>query len=115
MKPPEWFGPALAKAQAEDRRMKAFNDWWTQFTKGVDSTMFGHFTETDKQMFLSCWQAASLPPEHEKFIAGFLLEMYQTMVDPVEEFHGTIKELCELLLERAREDRQAIWDLDRSS
>jgi hypothetical protein len=53
---------------------------------------------------------AVTPKEHLKYIQQFLLEMYQTMVDPVEEFHGNIEELCELLLKRAREDRQALED-----
>lgn len=43
---------------------------------------------------------------HNKHIQCWLTEMYQTMVDPVEEFDGNIEQLCKLLLERAREDRE---------
>lgn len=50
-----------------------------------------------------------LPDDHIKHVKAFLLEMYQTMVDPVEEFQGNgIAELCQLLLKRAREDREAL-------
>ena len=43
---------------------------------------------------------------HEKYVSDFLLEMYQTMIDPVEEFSGNIEQLCELLLKRAQQDRE---------
>ena len=46
--------------------------------------------------------------EHSKCIQRFLLEMYQTMVDPVEEFDGNIQKLCALLLKRARDDRELL-------
>lgn len=58
--------------------------------------------------------APSPPPDHLKHIQRFLLEMYQTMVDPVEEFDGNIEQLCALLLKRAREDRQALEDVARA-
>jgi hypothetical protein len=48
------------------------------------------------------------PPDHLKHVQRFLLEMYQTMVDPVEEFDGNIQEVCALLLRRAREDREKL-------
>jgi hypothetical protein len=37
--------------------------------------------------------------------------MYQTMIDPVEEFDGNISQLCESLLTRAREDRESLRSL----
>lgn len=50
----------------------------------------------------------ALPSDHLGHMQKFLLEMYQTMVDPVEEFDGYIEGLCDLLLKRAREDREAL-------
>lgn len=46
------------------------------------------------------------PSGHLAHVQRFLTEMYQTMIDPVEDFRGNIEELCELLLNRAREDRE---------
>jgi hypothetical protein len=46
--------------------------------------------------------------EHLAHVQRFLMEMYQTMVDPVEEFHGNIEQLCALLLDRARQDREML-------
>lgn len=52
--------------------------------------------------------------DHLKHIQRWLTEMYQTMVDPVEEFAGNIEELCALLLKRAREDRQRIEEVSQT-
>lgn len=46
--------------------------------------------------------------EHLKYVQRFLLDMYQTMIDPIEEFDGNIQQLCELLLKQAHEDREAL-------
>jgi hypothetical protein len=48
---------------------------------------------------------------HVEEVAQFLSDMYATMVDPVEDHGLKVKELCELLLKRATEDRQKIYDL----
>jgi hypothetical protein len=45
---------------------------------------------------------------HLKHVEAFLQEMYATMVDPVEQPHMKVADLCELLLRRAREDREAL-------
>ncbi len=49
--------------------------------------------------------------EHTEVVRNFLSDMYATMVDPVEEHGLKVKELCDLLLKRATEDRQKINDL----
>ena len=46
--------------------------------------------------------------QHETHVQRFLTEMYQTMVDPLDDFKGNIAELCEVLLKQAREDREAL-------
>lgn len=43
---------------------------------------------------------------HTKAVGDFLNEMYATMVDPVDDFEGTVSELCTKLLETAREQRE---------
>lgn len=62
-----------------------------------------------------CERAAPQPPsdpitfaQHVAYVQRFLIDMYQVMVDPVEEFRGNITELCELLLRRAKEDREVL-------
>jgi len=45
--------------------------------------------------------------EHTQAVSGFLSEMYATMVDPVDEINMKVEDLCALLLQRARDDREA--------
>jgi hypothetical protein len=64
--------------------------------------------------------------EHTKHVGRFLTEMYQTMIDPCDEPEPSVKiaELCEMLLNQAREDREKLnrapanlpadWDADSS-
>lgn len=46
--------------------------------------------------------------EHTKAVGQFLSDMYATMVDPVEDHDLKVKELCDLLLKHATEDREQI-------
>lgn len=48
--------------------------------------------------------------EHTKHVGRFLTEMYQTMIDPLDEPEPSLKiaELCEMLLNQAREDREKL-------
>jgi len=48
---------------------------------------------------------------HTEEVGKFLSDMYAVMVDPVEEHGMKVKDLCDLLLKRASEDRQKINDL----
>lgn len=65
------------------------------------------------QVALKMAQALDRADEHRKHVQRWLTEMYQTMGDPVEEFSGNIEQLCELLLKRARGDRETAAALDR--
>ena len=46
--------------------------------------------------------------EHTKHVSRFLTEMYQTMIDPLDDSGFKVAELCELLLHQAREDREKL-------
>ena len=48
---------------------------------------------------------------HIKTVGEFLSEMYATMVDPLDDHNMKVKELCALLLQRAREDREKLREL----
>jgi hypothetical protein len=50
--------------------------------------------------------------EHTKHVGRFLAELHSTMIDPVDECDQMkISELCELLLNRAADDRQIAQDM----
>ena len=46
--------------------------------------------------------------EHTSAVGRFLIEMYQMMVDPLEDSGLKVAEMCELLLHQAREDREKL-------
>jgi hypothetical protein len=78
----------------------------------------GKLTEINRQLEaaaqperpgLLCDQAEEVTlASHTKHVEAFLQGMYATMVDPVEQPRMNVAELCELLLRRAREDREAL-------
>lgn len=46
--------------------------------------------------------------EHKRYVAEFLREMYATMIDPIEEPRLTVADLCDLLLNAARDQREQL-------
>src|SRR5262249_40412568 len=48
--------------------------------------------------------------EHEKAVGQFLTDMYSIMVDPCAEGTTSVKEICHLLLDGAKEARKLIYD-----
>jgi len=80
---------------------------WYAYLAGVNryNTTGGKSNNEEKASSVE-WQR-----EHLAHVQRFLVEMYQTMVDPVEEFHGNVEQLCTLLLERARQDRETLYQI----
>jgi hypothetical protein len=66
-----------------------------------------HWTEIAGAHLCRAEKAEAQFGEHVRAVGRFLTEMYQAMVDPLEEPDLKVAEICALLLKRATEDRQA--------
>lgn len=76
----------------------------------------GGLYKADLERAIAAVEAEGQPPaDHLKHVQVWLLEMYQTMIDPVEEFEGNIEQLCAALLKQALEDREALEKLHRAT
>jgi len=97
-----------------EARLRELADEWRNRRWDRDVDHIEEICADELEAALAPASDPSAPPnDHLKHVQRFLLEMYQTMVDPVEEFDGNIEKLCALLLQRAREDRQKLEDYSR--
>lgn len=86
-----------AELKAEIERLKSYQINYEHATK-IERKDNDDRIEAAEQKF----------QEHTKHVGRFLTEMYQTMIDPLDEPELKVYEMCELLLHQAREDREKL-------